>query len=1250
MPRRTFLPRSAFVLITAALSVFGTRAQQDVTQPGDAIIPSSANSPASEAVANAIDGKTTKYLNFDSGQNNLFKPSGFIVTPSVGLTRVTGLAMQSANDSPNRDPKHVTLEGSNDDQVSAFNSGNWEMIADIPNITAWTVLYPDPDTTDNFDPSRFQTQTFSFPNLKPYKHYRWTVTETQTTPNNCCMQIAEVEFLGTVVPQDVTQPGDAIIPSSANSPASEAVANAIDNKTTKYLNFDSGQNNVFKPSGFVVTPSVGKTLVTGIAMQSANDSPNRDPKTITLEGSNDDTITSFSGGNWTFITGITNITAWTTLYPDPDTTDNFDPSRFQTQTFLFDNVTPYKHYRWVVTETQTTPNNCCMQIAEVELLGTSAPQDVTQPGDAIIPSSANSPASEAVANAIDNKTTKYLNFDSGQNNLFKPSGFVVTPSVGPTTVIGLAMQSANDSPNRDPKHVILEGSNDDQITAFNSGTWEPIADIPNITPWTTLYPDPDTTDNFDPSRFQTQEFYFPNQKSYKHYRWTVTETQTTPNNCCMQIAEVEFLAVTSTAPESARFLSQPIDTPVIEGQPATFFVDLNGPWPVQWYKNSQPIPGATKTTYTTDPVTSQNQTNVYTVQIVGREESVPVHAAVFTPSATKSIGVHFVGGGANGAPTLINTNDVMGVQPQAYWNNATDANGDLPGTDTAGNPVPLKDSDNQDSSITFHYESSGTWGSGTGVDRPTQRLLNGTIGATGPGTDTILAFGNVPPGSHSVLLYVVSPPLQFQNVSYKITGATEKTYYIRAMNSDEYNAAPGWYRGSSTDPNNPTKADFVRFDGVQPDAGGNITITISTLTTAAQRTGVNAVQLVLNAPNPGAPPEVTANPEPTVVQAGGTARLSVTATGNNLTYQWLKNGRTLPNGGNVSGADTATLNIASFSPADEAIYSVAVFNPAGSSLSKNAAALISAFNINSALAVYLKFDEASGSTAANSVAGGSPGNVIGTPAWGPGKINNALTLDGNTYVQVANYKKATNQFGVSLWVNVPAGTTDSALVRNAEGDMTVTSGSLGQFELRLITDANDGSLHLDAQIGIGPNIYRATAASPFPTDAWHQVGMSADGAQLRLYVDGVEVAATEYLGNFSPADIQYLSIGARLAKDSASGDIVLDANPTALIGSIDDLGVWNRVLTASEMGLITTAGNQGKPLSSVTESAPAGDITITAVRNGTTLTITWTNGGTLQSSPNLGSTAVWTPVAGQTAGSASVQTTASAHTFFRVTR
>ena len=163
-----------------------------IRQPGDAVIASSANSPGSEGVANAIDGQPTKYLNFDGSNSN---PSGFVVTPSLGMTYVTGMALQSANDAPDRDPKSITLEGSNDDEITGYDSGNWQLITEISDIEPWT--------------GRFQTKEIFFDNDRAFKHYRWVVTDTQG-PSTCCMQIAEVELLG-VAAEVATPPSVSVV-------------------------------------------------------------------------------------------------------------------------------------------------------------------------------------------------------------------------------------------------------------------------------------------------------------------------------------------------------------------------------------------------------------------------------------------------------------------------------------------------------------------------------------------------------------------------------------------------------------------------------------------------------------------------------------------------------------------------------------------------------------------------------------------------------------------------------------------------------------------------------------------------------------------------------------------------------------------------------------------------------------------------------------------------------------------------------
>ena len=819
----------------AEVELLGSVVAGDVTQPGDALIASSENNPGSERVPNAIDNQPTKYLNFDSGRDGEpdgYSPSGFVVTPSVGLTQLVGISMQSANDAPVRDPQSIRLEGSNDASPT-WETGAWEVIYENDAIQPWTELFEGND--------RFQTQIFTFDGARPFKHYRWTVLATQSDgANGCCMQIAEVELLGDVLPGDVTQPGDALIASSENNPGSERVPNAIDNQPTKYLNFDSGRDGEpdgFSPSGFVVTPTVGRTVLFGLTMQSANDAPVRDPRWVRLEGSNDESPT-WEEGNWEVVYENDAIQAWTELFEGDD--------RFQTQTFIFDNQQPYAHYRWTVLATQSEgANGCCMQIAEVELLGRSAPVDVTQPGDPLIASSENNPGSERVPNAIDNQPTKYLNFDSGRDGEpdgFSPSGFVVSPSVGATTIVGVSMQSANDAPVRDPLSFRVEGSNDAAPT-WDTGNWTVLFETDSVPSWVDRFPGND--------RFQTQEFFFENSTPYSHYRWTVLATQSEgANGCCMQIAEVEFLAFSESADCSkAEFLTQPVDTPVLSGigASAEFFTEVNGPWPVQWLRNGEPIAGAVQTRYTTGAIGEGNVDDVYSVEIVGCEASAEVQAFLYDPlDQPESIGINFVGSGANGAPTRTESTDIGGDQLQAYWNQLPLEGGGV----ASGEQSDLGNSRNEATDISVEWAANGSWGSGTGTDDTNARLLNGLIeGGDDEESAASITFSNVPEGTHSLLIYSVARPLEFPVIGFHQVESDQRVY-MQQFNADQHNPDPRLFQVTTTDPAAAGEGNFVRFDNVRP-VNGEVTLNFwDEVGEGAEGTGnstINAVQLVINA-------------------------------------------------------------------------------------------------------------------------------------------------------------------------------------------------------------------------------------------------------------------------------------------------------------------------------------------------------------------------------------------------------------------
>jgi|GEM_PF-852855 len=82
-------------------------------------------------------------------------------------------------------------------------------------------------------------------------------------------------------------------------------------------------------------------------------------------------------------------------------------------------------------------------------------------------------------------------------------------------------------------------------------------------------------------------------------------------------------------------------------------------------------------------------------------------------------------------------------------------------------------------------------------------------------------------------------------------------------------------------------------------------------------------------------PSISGHPGSLIVAQGGTATFNVTATGTApLSYQWRKNGNPLADGGNVSGALTASLTLTSVQAADDAGYDVVVTNGAGSATSQ----------------------------------------------------------------------------------------------------------------------------------------------------------------------------------------------------------------------------------------------------------------------------------------------------------------------------
>jgi hypothetical protein len=160
-------------------------------------------------------------------------------------------------------------------------------------------------------------------------------------------------------------PSDPITSFGGNAATGEEVIHAIDDLTSKYLNFGANGGAPFVgPVGLVVTPAAGATKVVALRFYTANDAVERDPADCILEGSND-------GG-----TTYTLVSSNSLALPDGrnQAGNPLNPTGGQfLQEVRFNNAGGYKTYKLSFTRVKNPAAANSMQIGEIEFLGTVVP-------------------------------------------------------------------------------------------------------------------------------------------------------------------------------------------------------------------------------------------------------------------------------------------------------------------------------------------------------------------------------------------------------------------------------------------------------------------------------------------------------------------------------------------------------------------------------------------------------------------------------------------------------------------------------------------------------------------------------------------------------------------------------------------------------------------------------------------------------------------------------------------------------------
>ncbi|MDH7598681.1 MAG: LamG domain-containing protein, partial [Sedimentisphaerales bacterium] len=193
-----------------------------------------------------------------------------------------------------------------------------------------------------------------------------------------------------------------------------------------------------------------------------------------------------------------------------------------------------------------------------------------------------------------------------------------------------------------------------------------------------------------------------------------------------------------------------------------------------------------------------------------------------------------------------------------------------------------------------------------------------------------------------------------------------------------------------------------------------------------------------------------------------------------------------------------------------------------------------------------KLDETEGTIAHDSSKYENHGTVMGNPKWAPGKMKGCLDMDGDgDYVDCGN--PSLFNFGdvitVALWLNI-----------RAVNGQWMAAVAKGESAWRISLYDTNRRFHF--AVRGGPNYEAVNGNITVGLNEWHHVTGTYDGAEMRLYVDGVLDNTAALTGGMH----------------TAGGNLLIGDNPQATgrywNGMIDDVRIYHRALSEDEIKVI----------------------------------------------------------------------------------
>lgn len=180
------------------------------------------------------------------------------------------------------------------------------------------------------------------------------------------------------------------------------------------------------------------------------------------------------------------------------------------------------------------------------------------------------------------------------------------------------------------------------------------------------------------------------------------------------------------------------------------------------------------------------------------------------------------------------------------------------------------------------------------------------------------------------------------------------------------------------------------------------------------------------------------------------------------------------------------------------------------------------------------------------------GNINGDVVYVPGKFDQAISLNGDGYVNMDNISIldiANSEFSISLWIKTTSDTARQCILNKlytATGYHTV-----GGYMLE--TGFTDGNIRF--QLGVSaPNMVDIDVPANFYNNEWHHIAITRSADIVKLFFDGLLIGSSSCAGMTFSNTTAPFSVGYFLQKEGHY-----------FHGSIDDLKISNQVFSDSEI-------------------------------------------------------------------------------------